>query len=528
MRDVVRVGRFLVLVGLFLVAMPATASAAVRYASPTGDGDATVCPKTDPCPLHDAIEDASVNDGDVVVVLPGTYDLSTGVTIDHAITVRGDNGQPRPLITSNDDDATPLVFVNSPGGAGAVVRDLKITYTGGTSLAGVLSVVEAATVERVEVIAHAGAGAQSACGLRTVSGGTILIRDSICINNHSGGSLIMSGLRVSGAGGAPTDVRVINVTAVGWGGITAQANGQSATVTVSNSIADGKAVNDVDGQEANFNTCVCVVNMIFDHSNYDVLGGQTDGTLTPPGSGTNQTAPPIYLDAASDNYRQAAGSPTINAGDRDPFELGNLDVDGEPRVQGPEVDIGGDEADIVPPNVQITGGPTGSIVERRPTFTFAAEPGATLECKIDTFFRACSGPTSDTPASSLGPGAHSFEVRATDATGNQATVSRAFTVLPTPTVEIGAVTRNKRRGTAKLSVEVSAAGALALSGKGVRPATGQASGPTTLALPVRPSGGALRKLRRTGRARVTVTVSLDPAAGGASVSDQLTLRLIKN
>ena len=151
-------------------------------------------------------------------------------------------------------------------------------------------------------------------------------------------------------------------------------------------------------------------------------------------------------------------------------------MDGDLRVQGAGVDIAGDEADIVPPAVQITSGPSGSIVERRPTFTFAAEPGATLQCKIDTFFRACSGPTSDTPALSLGPGAHVFEVRATDPTGNQATASRAFTVLPTPTVEIGAVTRNKRRGTAKLSVEVSAAGALALSGKGVKPATGQGVG----------------------------------------------------
>jgi hypothetical protein len=521
MRDLVRLACFL---GMFLVALPATASAAVRFASPTGDGDATVCAENDPCPLDDAVGDASVNNGDVVVVLPGTYDLSTGIVIDDAITVRGDNGQPRPLITSDDNDVTPLVLVNS---AGAIVRDLKVTYPSGTSLAGVFAVNEAATIERVEVVAGAGAGAQSACSLRTASGGTILIRDSICINNHTGGSLIMSGLRVSAFGGSPTNARVVNVTAVGWGGITAQANGQSATVTVSNSIADGKGVNDVDGQESGF-PAAWSVNMIFDHSNYDLVAGVTDGTLTPAGSGTNQTAPPIYLDAANGNYRQAAGSPTINAGDRNLSDLGNLDVDGEPRVQGAGVDIAGEEADVVPPAVQITGGPSGSIVERRPTFTFAAEPGATLQCKIDTFFRACSGPTSDTPASALGPGAHTFQVRATDPTGNQATASRSFTVLPTPTIEVTKVVRNKHRGTAKLSVEVSAAGALALSGKGVKPATGQASGPATLTLPVRPSGGVLRKLRRTGRARVTVTVTLDPAAGGASVSDQQSLKLIRN
>ena len=97
------------------------------------------------------------------------------------------------------------------------MRDLKMTYPSGTSLGGVLFVNEAATIERVEVVAGAGAGAQSACGLRTASGGTIVIRDSICINNHVGGGFIRPALRVSGNGGSPTNVRVVNVTAVGWG-----------------------------------------------------------------------------------------------------------------------------------------------------------------------------------------------------------------------------------------------------------------------------------------------------------------------
>ena len=50
--------------------------------------------------------------------------------------------------------------------------------------------------------------------------------------------------------------------------------------------------------------------------------------------------------------------------------------------------------DTTPPILSITGGPTGTTGDHRPTFTFTAEAGATLECSIDTgtaSFGPCSG-----------------------------------------------------------------------------------------------------------------------------------------
>src|SRR5262249_55412407 len=53
----------------------------------------------------------------------------------------------------------------------------------------------------------------------------------------------------------------------------------------------------------------------------------------------NQTAPPAFVDRAAGDFREAAGSPTIDAGASDPLD-GELDFAGNPRVLGPAPDIG--------------------------------------------------------------------------------------------------------------------------------------------------------------------------------------------
>ena len=57
--------------------------------------------------------------------------------------------------------------------------------------------------------------------------------------------------------------------------------------------------------------------------------------------------------------------------------------------------------DTVVPTVSITGGPTGNTTDQRPTFTFDAEAGTTLQCSIDTgsaSFGPCSGASSHQPS----------------------------------------------------------------------------------------------------------------------------------
>ena len=96
--------------------------------------------------------------------------------------------------------------------------------------------------------------------------------------------------------------------------------------------------------------------------------------------------------------------------------------------------------DTTPPAVGIDSGPSGLTNDPTPTFTFHAEPGAGVECSIDTGtpdFKPCSDPGSHTPAAPLGDGPHIFRVQATDAATNQASASRGFTVdAKTPETQI--------------------------------------------------------------------------------------------
>ena len=76
----------------------------------------------------------------------------------------------------------------------------------------------------------------------------------------------------------------------------------------------------------------------------------------------------------------------------------------------------------------IDSGPSGAVASTSASFTFSdAEAGAVFECKLDAAaFAVCTSPLN---LSSLGQGAHTFEVRAKDALGNLSTSAiRSWTV----------------------------------------------------------------------------------------------------
>ena len=85
--------------------------------------------------------------------------------------------------------------------------------------------------------------------------------------------------------------------------------------------------------------------------------------------------------------------------------------------------------DTVAPDTLIDSGPTGFTNDNTPTFAFlASEEGSTFQCRLDGgVFTACSPPFT---SAALNDGAHSFEVRATDAAGNTdpSPASVSFTV----------------------------------------------------------------------------------------------------
>ncbi|GAB3049947.1 hypothetical protein GCM10027053_06070 [Intrasporangium mesophilum] len=87
-------------------------------------------------------------------------------------------------------------------------------------------------------------------------------------------------------------------------------------------------------------------------------------------------------------------------------------------------------ADTSPPETFITGGPSGSVTATAATFTFtSSEPGSTFRCRLDgAAFTSCGSPYT---TANLARGPHTFEVTATDASGNidPTPASRSWTVV---------------------------------------------------------------------------------------------------
>jgi hypothetical protein len=94
--------------------------------------------------------------------------------------------------------------------------------------------------------------------------------------------------------------------------------------------------------------------------------------------------------------------------------------------------------DSIPPAVDIEGGPNGIHNESTATFSFTAEPGASVACSLDgTNFTACSSPKT---YSGLADGPYTVTVRAIDAAANSATDTRSWTIdttAPQTTIGVG-------------------------------------------------------------------------------------------
>jgi hypothetical protein len=91
--------------------------------------------------------------------------------------------------------------------------------------------------------------------------------------------------------------------------------------------------------------------------------------------------------------------------------------------------------DTKPPSLSIGFGPSGTTGDSTPLFGFAAEAGATVQCSIDQgtpAYGPCASATTHAAVAPLADGAYVLRVRATDAAGNQTTVTRAFTVDTVP------------------------------------------------------------------------------------------------
>ena len=314
------------------LALAAPAHAVDRFATPGGPASGTCLTEGTACDLEFAIENASV-DGDVIKVLPGTYTETTGIFTTKAIEINGPAGQPFP--TLNSTFAGPAIGI---GDANAAIRRLRIVHDPGATAAKAVALdTDGGTLEHVVASTASTSAGSAACGTSNTTG-NVLIRDSICFatNNSDGMDFNVDGT---------TSVFTLrNVTVSGRPGQTGIGSnagaGEATTINASNVIAEGGL--DIFAQGVGTTT------FTLDHSNYDSEAGTGGATVTDPGTATNQTAAPAFVNAAGGDFHQTAASPTRNAGIGG-AGLGTLDIDGEARSQGAAPDIGADEFTEAPP-----------------------------------------------------------------------------------------------------------------------------------------------------------------------------------
>ncbi|UJA20043.1 hypothetical protein HJD18_07300 [Thermoleophilia bacterium SCSIO 60948] len=418
---------------------PAVAAAGVtgNYASPNGSG--ADCTEQSPCDIRTAVDSAGFEED--VKLFPGSYELGS-----QSLAIDNQND-----VSPVDPDASfgpPILRSSAPGFAVQVVGDDSslrdaVIVSASTQASLLLTGSGTPRAERVAAINQGSFDTntqqETGNGCNLQSG---VLRDSLCWGNGTSPSGFSDGIEISGYS-STLGGTLRNVTAY---------SDQGSGIYLGAFGSDGSTVLDArnvifqgGGSESDiqvFGDSGSTVEADIDYSNFDsVLDLAADSEVPAAGSASNQLAPPVFSEPANGDFRQAAGSPTIDAGTGAASELGMLDLDRHDRIQGQAIDIGayetaGPPPDTTAPAVRITKGPAKRTTRRVATFRFTASDDAgdvIITCRLDGKPpRGCSSPKT---YRNLKPGRHTFAVTASDEAGNTATKRYAWKVL-----------KRKRRG----------------------------------------------------------------------------------
>ena len=432
---------------------PAVASGAeTLYTSPTA-GPAADCSQLEPCSLEAATEAAV--DGDSVSVGGGEYALPvTNLVVSSEIDIGGAVGA-RPVLRTTK---TAGLQVTSKAGPETRVHDLAIV--GENAL-----ILESGTAERVYVSTSREskllAEDPAACLIRLSNEGTTAtLRDSVCWSSEAEGPSNADAVRVSvGDEGPEKLVSLRNVTAIaaGHGGDGLEAfAGSSARVAVDAKNVIARSANGFDVAATAFEPKVLprvLVRMA--GSNYATVGEtNVEIDVTDAGTEGNSAAAPLFVDAAAGNFREAAGSPTLDAGVDDPLN-GGIDIDGAGRAQ----------PSCLGPHAKPL--PDAGAYERSPE-------------------GQCPNPPEPPPPPPEPP-------------------KPQFRILQ---VKVG------KGGSGSVRVEVPAAGTAAVTGSGLKFLTRSSAGPGVVTIPIRPWAITLVRLHKFGKLRLRMKVRFEPSGAG--------------
>lgn len=308
--------------------------------------------------IQAAIDDA--NDGDVVVVQPGTYTGDGNRDIDFhgkMITVRSTDPNDPNIVAATiiDCQSKGCGFRFFGGQANTILAGLTITngYIRGCGAA-IYCWLSSPTISKCRIIGNSaadGEGGAIACdaGAEPTIIGCTILRNSA---NYGGG--------IHSSYSYPKIINSVVAENTG-GGISAHGGHLEVDhCTITNSIITAQA------NEAMMSNCIVWGSSIsvFGESDFtisysDIEGGKeavdAKGQCKLNWLAGNIDADPCFLDVPSGDYHLSLASPCINAGD--PCYSsgpGETDLDGQTRIINGRVDIGADEVNYEGPIIEVT------------------------------------------------------------------------------------------------------------------------------------------------------------------------------
>jgi PKD repeat protein len=128
---------------------------------------------------------------------------------------------------------------------------------------------------------------------------------------------------------------------------------------------------------------------------------------------------------------------------------------------------------------------------------------------------AASAGTTVTHAYSA-PGSYAVQVTVKDAFGRAATSTGTVLVKARNSFTIGKLKRNRKKGTATLTVTVPEPGSVVVSGKGIRKATVRTTKAGALKVPLKAGGKGLKRLNEKGKLKARLKIAYSPDGGDTS------------
>ena len=115
------------------------------------------------------------------------------------------------------------------------------------------------------------------------------------------------------------------------------------------------------------------------------------------------------------------------------------------------------------------------------------------------------------------PGAYAVSASTTDGAGRTVTSAGTVQVKARNYFTIGKLRKNRKRGTATLSVTIPEPGTIVASGKGIRKATARAAKAGVVKVLLKASGKGLKKLNKNGKLKTKLKVAYTPDGGDLNV-----------